>query len=247
MTLREFLAGRPAYDRQASSGPAWLVVPATGIILLAGQVTTLAAFMLPGIGLAEGSASPAGLRRDLLWFVCLSQVAIVALVLLVPKATPNVRALRLSWPEGGAAAFAWSLVVMIPLLVLFNALAYTLAPALYAEDFRAFRQLANGSPLPETAFAIGIGAPLSEELLFRGYLLSSLAATGLGFWAGAVLATAGWTVLHLSYSWVGLLEVFLIGIYFCWLLWRTGSLLPALLCHAAYNSMLLAVLRIWFP
>jgi membrane protease YdiL (CAAX protease family) len=42
---------------------------------------------------------------------------------------------------------------------------------------------------------------------------------------------------------VGLAEVFLIGLYFSWLLWKTGSLLPALFCHALYNSGLMLVLR----
>jgi membrane protease YdiL (CAAX protease family) len=90
---------------------------------------------------------------------------------------------------------------------------------------------------------VGVGAPLSEELLFRGYLLSALARSRLGFWGGAVLSTALWTALHAGYSAVGIAEVFMIGIFFSWLLWRTGSLRVAIFCHALYNSLIVVVLR----
>jgi membrane protease YdiL (CAAX protease family) len=45
-----------------------------------------------------------------------------------------------------------------------------------------------------------------------------------------------------GYSLAGVIEVFLIGIYFSWLLWRTGSLRVALFCHALYNSLIVLVL-----
>ena len=41
----------------------------------------------------------------------------------------------------------------------------------------------------------------------------------------------------------GIAEVFLIGLLFSWLLWRTGSLRVALFCHALYNSLIVLVLR----
>ena len=47
---------------------------------------------------------------------------------------------------------------------------------------------------------VGVGAPLSEELLFRGFLLSALARSRLGFAGGAVITTAWWTALHAGYS-----------------------------------------------
>jgi hypothetical protein len=90
---------------------------------------------------------------------------------------------------------------------------------------------------------MAVGAPLSEELLFRGFLLGALAQTQLGFIGAALLSTVAWTALHPGYSLVGLLDVLANGLLFCWLLWRTGSLRVPLLCHAAYNgSIVLALL-----
>jgi membrane protease YdiL (CAAX protease family) len=42
---------------------------------------------------------------------------------------------------------------------------------------------------------------------------------------------------------MGIIEVFLIGMFFSWLLWRTGSLRVAIFCHAIYNSLVVLVLR----
>lgn len=113
---------------------------------------------------------------------------------------------------------------------------------LYA-DLRPFVQLVRGPDWPLAAAVIGIGAPLSEEMLFRGFLLSALARTRLQFWGAAIIATALWTAMHAGYSLVGILEVFLIGMFFSWLLWRTGSLRVAIVCHAVYNSMVVVALR----
>jgi membrane protease YdiL (CAAX protease family) len=90
---------------------------------------------------------------------------------------------------------------------------------------------------------VGIGAPLSEELLFRGFLQAALARSRLGFAGGAVIASLLWTALHAGYSIPGIIEVFVIGLFFSWLLWRTGSLLVPIVCHALYNSLIVFVLR----
>ena len=52
-----------------------------------------------------------------------------------------------------------------------------------------------------------------------------------------------WTALHAGYSLAGILEVFTIGLFFSWLLWRTGSLRVPIFCHALYNSLIVLVLR----
>ena len=52
-------------------------------------------------------------------------------------------------------------------------------------DLRPFVQLVRRAGLALALLVVGIGAPLSEELLFRGFLLSALARTRLGFWGAA--------------------------------------------------------------
>jgi membrane protease YdiL (CAAX protease family) len=109
-------------------------------------------------------------------------------------------------------------------------------------DLRPFVQFINNGDWVLALAVVGVGAPLAEELLFRGFLLSALARSRLGFWGAALVCSGLWTALHVGYSLAGVIEVFLIGIYFSWLLWRTGSLRVALFCHALYNSLIVLVL-----
>jgi uncharacterized protein len=109
-------------------------------------------------------------------------------------------------------------------------------------DMRPFVRL-FGEQWVLALLVVGVGAPLSEELLFRGFLLSALARSRLGFAGGAAVSTGLWTALHAGYSSAGMVEVFLIGIFLSWLLWRTGSLLVPIFCHALYNSLIVLVLR----
>jgi hypothetical protein len=97
------------------------------------------------------------------------------------------------------------------------------------------------SPAAIGTFIIAvILAPLWEELTFRGFLLSSLADTRIGFWGGAIVANILWTALHATYSWAGVASVFLAGLILSWLVWRTGSIKPAIISHAIGNVFALA-------
>lgn len=86
-------------------------------------------------------------------------------------------------------------------------------------------------------------APLWEELVFRGFLLSALAKTRLGFWPAAAVSSLLWTTLHAGYSWPGLVSVFLAGIGLSWIMQRTGSMRAVVIAHAVINAF--AILAIW--
>jgi membrane protease YdiL (CAAX protease family) len=54
-----------------------------------------------------------------------------------------------------------------------------------------------------------------------------------------------WSAFHIGYPVVGLLEVFVGGIYMSWLLWRSGSIWLPMICNAATNCIFLAVLAVY--
>lgn len=76
-----------------------------------------------------------------------------------------------------------------------------------------------------------------EEFLFRGYAQFTL-ASGIGFWPAATMLSAAFGVLHLVNSGedrVGALSVFVIGMFFCLTLRRTGNLWFAVGLHASFD------------
>jgi membrane protease YdiL (CAAX protease family) len=83
-----------------------------------------------------------------------------------------------------------------------------------------------------------IGAPLTEELLYRGFLLSALAKSKLGFWGGAIIIDATWTAMHVFYQpWSALPAIFVLGLLVSFLLWRTGSLWTCIFAHMTVNAV----------
>jgi len=76
-----------------------------------------------------------------------------------------------------------------------------------------------------------------EEFFFRGYLLFTL-GTGMRFWPAAVLLSFLFGAVHLRNPGegpIGALSVFVIGMFFCFTLRRTGTLWFAIGFHAAWD------------
>ncbi len=78
-------------------------------------------------------------------------------------------------------------------------------------------------------------APLSEELLFRGFIYGGLSRSALGP-AGTILVTAAvWTVIHVQYTWLIMSQVFIYGVVFGVARWKSGSLWPPIVAHGIIN------------
>ena len=76
-----------------------------------------------------------------------------------------------------------------------------------------------------------------EEFLVRGYALFTL-ARAWGFWPAAVALSLVFGAIHMrnpGETWVGLLAVVAIGMFFCLTLYRTGSLWFAVGFHAFWD------------
>lgn len=249
MTFTDFIWGAPRYRATASGHPAAVLLLSV-LFMVAGQL--VAAAVLWQVPLLVGPSHPYAFNpghvpgASLMMLAALvSQIAIIALVALVAGWQGTFAALKLHKPEDGWHACLHALVAMAILVAVLNAIAFTVARSEVERDLAQMLRMVHAEGFLVIALAIGLGAPLSEELLFRGYMTSGLAPTRMGFWSAALLATLLWSGLHINYTWVGLIEVFCIGVYFSWVLWRTGSLLPCLFCHAVYNTGLLILLRFW--
>jgi CAAX protease family protein len=227
----------------------WRPVPGLiATIVIVGLGIVGAIMSLPSLGGGHAPISMPGAGRGTsevaLKVFAVWQVLVVALTLvasgLFGGRARDVLALRAA--AGGWRAYAGAILALAGLQVVLAIVQHNFMGHDLMTDLRPFVNLVRGPDWALTAAVVGIGAPLSEELLFRGFLLSALARTSLGFWGAALIATGLWTALH-GYSIIGILEVFIIGLFFSWLLWRTGSLRVAIFCHALYNSLIVLALR----
>jgi membrane protease YdiL (CAAX protease family) len=101
----------------------------------------------------------------------------------------------------------------------------------------AMFDLANEPFLFWLAFpAIAIGAPLIEELIFRGYLFSALATSRAGLSGATLITTSLWSLLHITEPWFAIGMIFVMGLVLSALLIRFGSIWLTMACHAAWNG-----------
>jgi uncharacterized protein len=246
-SMRALLKGPPAYRATSPWPPLLAAAAAVCIVLAAVLVARLAiealALAISPFETSGGQGVPRRPATDALavvvWLLSL-QATIIGLVLLLAGWFDGRRWIVLGLaqlPSIGTlcASFALMLLVLVP----YNAAVLALARDAVEHDLKPFASLLRSDIGWLFAFVIGVGAPFSEELLFRGFLLSALSRTYLGFFGAAFVTTLAWTALHAGYSGFGLVEVFIAGLFFCWILWRTGSLWVPIACHTLYNSSIL--------
>ena len=85
---------------------------------------------------------------------------------------------------------------------------------------------------------VAIGAPIVEELFYRGLFLRSLQRQ-FPVWAAIVLCGLGFGASHFELLALPALSAF--GMLLAWLAWRNKRLGPAIMAHLTFNS-----LTVWF-
>lgn len=93
-------------------------------------------------------------------------------------------------------------------------------------------------------FAFSVAAPMSEEVLARGFLFRGWSASFLRVPGAIILSSLVWTIVHLQYDMYFLAEVFSIGLWFGYMRHRAGSLWLTIVLHAL-NNLTAVVLTMW--
>ena len=220
---------------------ACLIIASVIVLAVAASMLALPFFFSPEVmeQIEKGQLLPEAVWTSLLIFQVAASIMILALVRFASPDTVSFT-FALCWPcisRGGIVAM---IVFIFTVQILVSLLTFALFPTEVQQDLGFFRQYIKESPILLSFLALAIGAPVSEELLFRGYLMNRLSQTRLGFSGATIVATTGWTLLHAGYSTVGLIEVFLAGLLFSWALWKTSSLWVPIFLHAFYNSIVFA-------
>lgn len=96
--------------------------------------------------------------------------------------------------------------------------------------------------LPLLWLAIIVAAPLSEEFIFRGFLLTGVQHSPAGATVAVILSSALWAAIHAQYDLYGIAMIFVVGLLFGYVRIKSGSLLLCILLHSLMN--LIATLQV---
>lgn len=231
------LGGAPAYVPRTTWGPLWAAVATAAIFLSALGLSTIGVVVFLGLGGRAG--------ESLMTLIALAiwQVAIILLTLAAAAWRGNAWDVLSVRPAPAVRTYVQALALVIAIEIVVTTLEFVFVPQEMFRDLRSFVEIARGPWWILGFLIVGVGAPLSEELLFRGFLFSALARSRIAIAGAALVSTVLWTALHAGYTVVGLVEIFSIGLIFSWLLWKTGSLRVTILCHAVYNALIMLALR----
>jgi membrane protease YdiL (CAAX protease family) len=92
--------------------------------------------------------------------------------------------------------------------------------------------------------AFCVAAPMSEELLARGFLYRGWSESFLRVPGAILLSSLAWTALHLQYNWFFFFEIFTIGLLLGYLRYRSGSLWLTIVLHGL-NNLAATVQTMW--
>ncbi len=248
--LSALFKGPAAYVAR-SGWPAWAVLPAAVVIFaLSVGMGGVSAWIYSGLGGADGIVPGLASTPDMqftmpivVWLGGL-QIGMIVFTILAAGFFSSKRkeVLALIAPAQGWGVLVPGLALLLAATGIWTGILLNWKPEVVMGDLKPFYDLVHSDAVWFVILVIVVGAPLSEELMFRGFMFSALAKTRLGLVGTSVVTAALWTALHAGYSVFGLVEVMFIGLFFSWLLVRTGSLWVTILCHGIYNGVVVVVL-----
>jgi uncharacterized protein len=203
-----------------------------------GQIAVVAYFLLRREGPVDMAAAihvvGGGLTISLSVVMGLPAVILALWIAIRPTRTPFADYLALRWTSWktlfiGAAALAalvmgWDLVS--------RAMGREVQPGFMGDVLNSAQS--DGS-VWLLVIAFCVAAPMSEELLARGFLYRGWSESFLRVPGAILLSSLAWTALHLQYDWFFFGEIFTIGLLLGYLRYRSGSLWLTIVLHGLNN------------
>ena len=156
---------------------------------------------------------------------------ITLIIFLKTKWTPLTRGYLLSKPWGTLLWVAlFSLGTIIPLSFLYEQLGIEM-------DENTQQIFSSLMKEPWGYVAVGILAPLAEEVVFRGAILRTLLGimSKKNHWVAIIISAALFGLAHFNAA--QFINALLMGLLLGWMYYRTGSLVPGILLHWVNNTM----------
>jgi membrane protease YdiL (CAAX protease family) len=127
----------------------------------------------------------------------------------------------------------WSLVIL-----LFCVLADLLSSLLRlpVPEFMV-KAYSSANPRWVLWLALGVAAPVFEEICFRGFIFKGLAASRLGWYGAAVVTSVLWAAIHVQYGWYEISVIFALGLVLGVVRAMTNSILLTMWLHSLVNLL----------
>lgn len=161
------------------------------------------------------------------------QIAVLAWAVKL-RGWPLLEYFALAMPKRGELILGVLAVLVID--IVFNVVLYlTGHDIVSAFQVEAYQTAQKAGWLLTLTFAIVIIAPIGEEIAFRGFLYRGLARPGWEMIAIVGIA-AVWALLHIQYDWIGMLQIFALGLVLGWFRWASGSTTLSIVMHVLINA-----------
>jgi membrane protease YdiL (CAAX protease family) len=198
----------------------------------------LAGELILGIVIVAAGADPGDLPPEMLLIATLIQdtLLVAAALWLAAQTTPpkpwhfGLRPTRL-WPAVGWAALG--LISYVAFAIAYGAVVGPPEEQSIVEDLGVNE---SDVALITAGFLFVFVAPVVEEFFFRGFLYRAL-RTRLGIPAAATLAGLAFGLVHVFTGAEAVPVLAFLGVVFCLVYERTGSLYPVIALHALNNTL----------
>ncbi len=210
----------------------WLVVAVFALqYLFAGAIMALKSF---GVVIADTTGNRAIIDT-------IYRTLLIAFIIFVPwiaikhRSSSSELGLQrsLSWTDILVSALAFAVYFILSALTLY--LVVLLIPSFDVNQTQELGVKTNlyGSELMAAFVMFAIIAPVSEEIIMRGWLFGKLKRFHVPFWVNALIGSALFAVAHGQWN-VGV-DVFVLGMVLCFIRERTGSIWAGILVHMIKN------------
>ena len=162
-----------------------------------------------------------------------------------------------------AWAYMWGPLLIMAVALAIGNILYYFMPDDTMQDMKLWLPLVNSEYWWLVFVVAAVGAPLSEEIWFRGFLLPSFAQTFAGSRPGraaqtspvgatvpillAAVTTAMLFALAHVYSVQGAITVLSLGLTLSFIVWRSGSLWVSIVSHGIYNLAVFSYVKWLMP
>ncbi|WP_028974100.1 CPBP family intramembrane glutamic endopeptidase [Spirochaeta cellobiosiphila] len=166
---------------------------------------------------------------------------LVYIVYLKDKRLLPIMGIR-KWNKRDSRHLGFHFLVLIAVIILIQSILYLATLLIPIPEVPAL----PSTPLSMIPFLLitSLLTGIREELYFRSYLLTLWKPPYISAARGILLSSLLFASGHLYLGWPGVINSFILGLFFCWLYKRTRSLWQNALIHGLYDFSILLIVTL---